>query len=52
MPMLPEPGTFTIPETKYPEELVVVFTPKDGGKPVVVPVCQTNSRGFTWFVVE
>ncbi len=50
--MLPEAGTFTIPETKYPEELVVVFTPKDGGKPVVVPVCQTNSRGFTWFVAR
>ncbi|MBR0238736.1 MAG: hypothetical protein IJQ39_11640, partial [Thermoguttaceae bacterium] len=50
--MLPEAGTYTIPETKYPEELVVVFTPKDGGKPEVVPVCQTNSRGFTWFVAR
>lgn len=50
--MLPDAGTFTIPETKYPEELVVVFTPKDGGKPVVLPVCQTNSRGFTWFVAR
>ena len=48
--MLPDAGTFSIPESKYPEELVVVFTPKDGGKPEVVPVCQTNSRGFTWFV--
>ena len=50
--MLPEAGSFTIPETKYSEELVVVFTPKDGGKPEVVPVCQTNSRGFTWFVAR
>ena len=50
--MLPEAGTYTIPETKYSEELVVVFTPKDGGKPEVVPVCQTNSRGFTWFVAR
>lgn len=50
--MLPDAGTYTIPETKYPEELVVVFTPKDGGKPEVVPVCQTNSRGFTWFVAR
>ena len=50
--MLPEAGTYTIPESKYPEELVVVFTPKDGGKPEVIPVCQTNSRGFTWFVAR
>lgn len=50
--MLPDAGTYTIPESKYPEELVVVFTPKDGGKPEVVPVCQTNSRGFTWFVAR
>ncbi|MBQ2620540.1 MAG: hypothetical protein IJF84_04315 [Thermoguttaceae bacterium] len=50
--MLPDAGTYTIPETKYPEELVVVFTPKDGGKPEVVPVCQTNSRGFTGFVAR
>ena len=50
--MLPEAGTYTIPESKYSEELVVVFTPKDGGKPEVIPVCQTNSRGFTWFVAR
>ncbi len=35
------------------ETTVVVFRPKDGaGRESIVPLCETNSRGFTWLVAK